>query len=252
MISFFIQSMLSFNKCTSKLLVRGRAVGMSKPLAIAIDGPAAAGKSTVAKRVAKELGYTYIDTGAMYRALTLKALHANIELDEPQTLAHLLSNTKIELKQNNEEQLVLLDGVDVTLDIRSEIVTNSVSIVAKHKEIREQMVKLQQLLAKTDGVVMDGRDIGTYVLPNAELKFFLLASVEERAKRRHKENLQNGFDSNLTQLMKDIEQRDLLDTRREVGPLVKADDAIEIDTTAMTINEVVTVILDQINEQLSS
>lgn len=211
---------------------------MTKKISIAIDGPAAAGKSTVAKIVASNLSYTYIDTGAMYRALTLKALIEMIALDDEDKIGELLNETKIILKQINNEQIVELDGKDVSREVRAQNVTNNVSYIAKHPLVRLEMVKRQQLLAKKGGVVMDGRDIGTYVLPDADLKIFLIASVEERAKRRHEENINKGFESDFNKLKKEIEQRDLIDTKRELAPLVKANDAIEIDTTSLNISQV--------------
>lgn len=223
---------------------------MNKSFAIAIDGPAAAGKSTVAKHVANYLDFTYIDTGAMYRALTLKALNNNISVYESQELAELLGHTTIQLKQFNDLQQVLLDDKDVTRDIRSLKVTNNVSHVAKHAEIRQEMVKQQQALAQNINVVMDGRDIGTNVLPTADLKVFLIASVEERAKRRYNENVEKGFTSDLNEIIKDIQQRDILDTKRKIDPLIKAKDAVEIDTTSLSIKQVVSEILtkyDQLN-----
>ncbi|WP_428908952.1 (d)CMP kinase [Niallia sp. Krafla_26] len=223
---------------------------MEKKISIAIDGPAAAGKSTVAKIVAEKLSYIYIDTGAMYRALTYKALKRDIDLDHESSLYMLLSETKIELVPENGKQFVYLDGKDVTNDIRSTEVTNSVSIVSRHPLVREEMVKRQQLLAQGGGVVMDGRDIGTFVLPNAEVKVFLIASVEERANRRHVENLQKGFSSDLQQLQEEIAKRDKLDSERAVAPLKKAKDAIEIDTTSLSINEVAERILDLARERI--
>lgn len=216
-----------------------------KTIAIAIDGPAAAGKSTVAKIVAKKLSYIYIDTGAMYRAFTLKALQYQLSLENEQGLAELLNNTGIKLVQGKNGQHVLLDGYDVTLEIRSTNVTNHVSLVAKHPVIRTEMVKRQQSLAEKRGVVMDGRDIGTHVIPDAEVKIFLIATVEERARRRHEENTQKGFFSDLENLKKEIEQRDLIDSKRESAPLVKAEDAVEIDTTALSIEEVADLIFDK-------
>ena len=221
---------------------------MTNNIAIAIDGPAAAGKSTVAKMIAQKLSYIYIDTGAMYRALTLKALKKSVSFDDEKELSNLLKETTIDLKQKNDEQIVELDGEDVTRDIRSQEVTNNVSYVAKHLLVREEMVKRQQELAENRGVVMDGRDIGTYVLPNAEVKIFLIASVDERATRRHEENLQKGFPSNIQGLKKEIKQRDLLDSKREVAPLIKAEDAIEIDTTSLTIEEVSKLILMEVDK----
>jgi len=210
---------------------------------IAIDGPAAAGKSTVAKRVADEMSFTYVDTGAMYRALTLKAIQADVPLNEENKLMSLLSQTDISLIQEGTRQQILLDGIDATLHIRADYVTNNVSTIAKLPRIREEMVKRQRALAENNSVVMDGRDIGTYVLPNAEVKVFLNASVEERAKRRHAENVKKGFSSNIEQLKHDIKQRDLVDSNRSIAPLIKAEDAIEIDTTSLTISGVVQRIL---------
>ena len=220
-------------------------------IAIAIDGPAAAGKSTVAKITAEALSYIYIDTGAMYRALTLKALQHNLHLDDEMKLVDLCRVTNIELKQSNKGQIILLDKVDVTHEIRSQSVTNHVSYVAKHPLIRMEMVKQQQALAEKRGVVMDGRDIGTHVLPDAEVKVFLIATVEERAKRRYEENVQKGFPSDLEELKKEIEQRDLIDSKREAAPLIKAKDAIEIDTTSLSINEVAQIILTEANKAMS-
>lgn len=217
-------------------------------MAIAIDGPAAAGKSTVAKIVAQKLSYIYVDTGAMYRALTLKALKKGIRLHDEQTLADLLKSTNIELKQGTNGQHVLLDSNDVTLEIRSQKVSSQVSHVAKHPSVRKDMVQRQQHLSGSHGIVMDGRDIGTHVLPNAELKFFLIASVEERAKRRYDENIKKGFPSNLDELKKEIEQRDHNDSKRKVAPLIKASDAIEIDTTSLSINDVADRILGEVTK----
>jgi CMP/dCMP kinase len=208
-------------------------------LRIAIDGPAAAGKSTVAKIIAGRLSYLYIDTGAMYRSLTYKALKSGVDLHNETELTMLLETTKIELEPSDKGQLVFLDGVNVTNEIRQSEVTNSVSHAALHSQVREEMVKRQQGLAREGGVVMDGRDIGTHVIPDAEVKVFLLASVEERAMRRHDENISKGFPSDLEKLKEEIALRDKIDSEREIAPLKKADDATEIDTTSLTIPEVV-------------
>ncbi|QDP40478.1 (d)CMP kinase [Radiobacillus deserti] len=216
---------------------------MSTKIAIAIDGPAAAGKSTVAKQVARRLSYIYIDTGAMYRAITYKSLQQGLELEDEKSVYEVLVQTDIALVQTKDGQNVLLDGQDVTEEIRKQDVTNSVSIVAKHALIRKEMVERQQAMASQRGVVMDGRDIGTHVIPDAEVKIFLIASVEERAVRRHQENKQKGFPSELEQLKREIATRDKLDSEREVSPLVKAEDAVEIDTTSLSIQEVVDRIL---------
>jgi cytidylate kinase len=223
---------------------------MNKKISIAIDGPAAAGKSTVAKIVAEKLSYIYIDTGAMYRALTYKAINNEINLEMEDALIDVLLSTEIRLLPSSNGQLVFLDGQDVTNEIRSRAVTNSVSIVAKHKKVREEMVRRQKAFAIEGGVVMDGRDIGTHVLPNAEVKVFLLASVTERAMRRHEENLQKGFPSDLEKLKEEIALRDKIDSEREVAPLKKADDAVEIDTTSLTIPEVVEKIMSLVNERI--
>ncbi len=223
---------------------------MRNKLSIAIDGPAAAGKSTVAKIIAEHYAYIYIDTGAMYRALTYKAIQANINLHDEDAVADILSDIHIELKPNEEGQIVLVNGEDVTEVIRTNEVTNQVSIVAMHPKVRREMLVRQRQLAADGGVVMDGRDIGTHVLPNAELKIFLKASVEERALRRYEENKQKGFDTDLDKLKQEIANRDKLDSEREIAPLKKAEDAIEIDTTSLTIDGVVRKIEDYIEERL--
>ncbi|MCQ6273860.1 (d)CMP kinase [Bacillus sp. V3B] len=225
---------------------------MKEKISIAIDGPAAAGKSTVAKIVAENLSYIYIDTGAMYRAFTYKAILHQVDLENEFELNDLLGRTKIELFPEQGGQIILLDGKNVTNEIRTTEVTNSVSIVARHPLVRQEMVKRQQTLSVGGGVVMDGRDIGTYVLPNAEVKVFLLASVEERANRRHIENLKKGFQSDLKKLKEEIALRDKLDSEREVAPLKKADDAIELDTTSLEIMQVVEVIMELVTERVES
>ena len=223
---------------------------MEKKISIAIDGPAAAGKSTVAKIVAEKLSYIYIDTGAMYRALTYKAIENEVNLEQEEILFEILLSTNIELSPADNGQLVYLDHIDATNEIRSSKVTNSVSIVAKHQKVREEMVRRQQAFAVNGGVVMDGRDIGTHVLPDAEVKIFLLASVDERAIRRHTENQEKGFPSNLEKLKEEIALRDKIDSEREVAPLKKADDAIEIDTTSLTIPDVVEKIMILVHERI--
>ncbi|MDQ0412131.1 (d)CMP kinase [Mesobacillus stamsii] len=223
---------------------------MKKQISIAIDGPAAAGKSTVAKIVAEKLKYLYIDTGAMYRALTYKAIQKGARLDQEAQLIKILNDTLIELLPGETGQKVLLDGVEVTTDIRSSEVTNQVSYVAVHRLIRREMVMRQQDLAKNGGVVMDGRDIGTHVLPDAEVKVFLLASVEERAQRRNAENIQKGFPSNFEKLKEEIAERDKIDSEREVAPLKKAVDAVEIDTTSLSIPDVVDKIMELALERI--
>jgi CMP/dCMP kinase len=221
---------------------------IGKNIAIAIDGPAAAGKSTVAKIIAEKLSYIYIDTGAMYRALTLKALHEKMNLEDEKSMVNLLMNSEIKLKQSSIGQIVLLDDLDVTEEIRFQDVTTKVSYVAKHASVRREMVRRQQDLAKNRGVVMDGRDIGTHVLPNAEVKIFLIASVEERAKRRFEENVKKGIASDMEVLKKEIEERDRIDSSREASPLIKANDAIEVDTTSLSIIQVAERILTEVEK----
>lgn len=221
---------------------------MDKMIRIAIDGPAAAGKSTVAKILAEMLGIVYVDTGAMYRALTFKALEADVPLSDEKQLADLLDTSMLTLEQHSSGQIVLLDGRDVTSSIRSSDVSNAVSEVAGHRLIREDMVARQKEMAANKSVVMDGRDIGTHVLPNAEVKMFLMASVDERAERRHKENISRGFTSDLQQLKKEIEARDKHDMNRKTSPLVQAEDAIALDTTSMTIDQVARTILEYVQK----
>jgi CMP/dCMP kinase len=223
---------------------------MTKKISIAIDGPAAAGKSTVAKLVAEKLSYLYLDTGAMYRALTYKAIQQHIDLQDENKLMEILQQTKISLLPGESGQLVFLDDQEVTNEIRTASVTNSVSIVAKHSLVRREMVARQQEFAIDGGVVMDGRDIGTHVLPHAEVKVFLIASVEERAVRRHLENEKKGFPSDIEKLKEEIALRDKLDSEREVAPLKKADDAVAIDTTSLSINEVVDEIMSLAQERI--
>ncbi len=219
-----------------------------KEEAVTIDGPAAAGKSTIAKIVSQKLNYIYIDTGAMYRSLTLRALENHVNIDNEQALINLLNDTDIHLTQHTSGQKVMMNGEDVTDAIRSEDVTHNVSHIATYPSIRNEMVNRQRKLAQLKNVVMDGRDIGTYVLPMARHKFFLTASVEERAKRRYEENVKKGFKVSFADLKNDIAQRDLQDKQRDVAPLIKADDAIEIDTTSLTIDQVVERILDKISK----
>lgn len=223
---------------------------VNKKISIAIDGPAAAGKSTVAKIIAQKLSYIYVDTGAMYRSLTWKALREGVELENPDKLFELLKKTDITLVNEANKQKVMVNGIDVTEEIRKPDVTRNVSIVSKHKSVRNEMVRRQQELGKNGGVVMDGRDIGTHVMPGAEVKIFLLASVDERAIRRHRENIEKGIESDLEQIKKEIAERDKLDTERKIAPLKKADDAIEIDTTSLSVKEVADKILAIVHERI--
>ncbi|MER1956296.1 MAG: (d)CMP kinase [Solibacillus sp.] len=210
---------------------------MVKKIQIAIDGPAGAGKSTIAKIVAEALGFTYIDTGAMYRAVTYKALNENIQLHDAGAIEAMLQETTIALKPSEQGQLVFVDGIDVSQAIRSNEVTSNVSEVAAHANIREILVAMQQKLAADGGVVMDGRDIATHVLKTAELKIFMSATVEERARRRFLDNERRGIESTIESLQQEIALRDKLDSEREASPLIQAEDALFLDTTELSIDE---------------
>ena len=213
---------------------------------IAIDGPSSAGKSTIAKKVAARLGITYLDTGAMYRALTLSALRENADLESEEALLGVLNDSEIHLTQVEGHQTVYLNNEDVTETIRSIDVTQNVSVVSSHEKVRAEMVRRQQHFAEKGGIVMDGRDIGTVVLPNADLKIYLIASAEERALRRYRESISKGIDVSLEQLTDDMKARDYYDMNREASPLRKAEDAVELDTTQMSIDEVVETVLNMI------
>ena len=217
---------------------------IDKELVIAIDGPAGAGKSTVAKKVADTLEYIYIDTGAMYRALTLKALKQNIDLDSKEEVSNMAQNSEVKFEKVNEKERVILDGEDVTDKIRTNKVSNNVSLVAKIKAVRERLVKLQREMAAQGGVVMDGRDIGTVVLPDADVKVFLNATVEERTMRRYEDLKESGEEVDFEKLKQEIIRRDEIDKNREVSPLKKAEDAHEVDTTNLSISEVVEEIIN--------
>ncbi|OEC01925.1 cytidylate kinase [Lysinibacillus sphaericus] len=223
---------------------------MNKNIQIAIDGPAGAGKSTIAKIVAESLGFTYIDTGAMYRAVTYKAMQQNIHLDDEANLAAMLAVSSIELKPSPQGQLVFLDGENVSDAIRSNEVTSSVSQVAAHAKVRELLVAQQQKLAANGGVVMDGRDIATHVLKNAELKIFMSATVEERARRRFIDNEKRGIASSIEKLQEEIALRDKMDSEREASPLIQAADAIFLDTTELSIDAAAQAILKLAQEKM--
>lgn len=206
---------------------------------IAIDGPAGAGKSTIAKKIAKLVGIVYLDTGAMYRAVGLQAIRENVGLTDNSSLAELVKNIDIDVVYSDGEQSITINGEDVSGKIRTPEVSKAASLVAAVPEVRLKLVELQRQIAAKQSVVMDGRDIGTYVLPDAEVKIFLTASVAERARRRYEELLEKGMAVSLEEIAKDIEQRDYNDSTRAFAPLKKADDAEEIDTTVLTIDEVV-------------
>lgn len=214
---------------------------------IAIDGPAGAGKSTVAKMLAQKLKFMYIDTGAMYRALTLKAIEANIDVTDEAHLIEMAHNSNINLINNKNGLLqVFLDARDVTNLIRHPRITKLVSDIAKIKEVRQVMLKLQRRLGRQNNSVLEGRDIGTVVFPDADKKFYIDAQFTERVKRRHKELNESGQNVTRKDIDTDLRNRDLIDSSRKVAPLKKSDDAIYIDTTNISIEEVVNKILNYI------
>ena len=206
---------------------------------IAIDGPAGAGKSTIAKKVADSLGYVYIDTGAMYRAFTYELLTSSISLSDIEEITKVLEKTNIEFK-NSE---IFLNNLNVTNEIRSKNVTANVSAVSAIPQVREKLVNLQRKIASESNSILDGRDIGTVVFPNAELKIFLTASVKIRALRRYNELIAKDKNIDINEIEAEIEKRDKLDSSRETSPLIKASDAIEIDTSDLSIDEVANTIL---------
>lgn len=220
-----------------------------KKIQVAIDGPASAGKSTVAKIVAKKLHFIYCDTGAMYRSVTFAALKNHVKLDDDQALKELLKTIEIRFVPAESEQRVFVNDEEVTQAIRTPEITNNVSLVSAQPSVRAELTKRQQEIAEAGGIVMDGRDIGTTVLPNAEVKIFLVASVHERAVRRFKENQTKGIDTPLDVLEKEIEERDYKDSHREISPLTQAKDAVLVDTTSLTIDQVVDQILEIINQK---
>ncbi len=215
---------------------------------VAIDGPAGAGKSTIAKAVAAKKGYVYVDTGAMYRAMALYFLRSGISKDDEAKISASVDNIKVSIKYEDGAQHVILNDEDVTGFIRTEEVGNMASATSVYSAVRIKLVALQQELAKTTDVIMDGRDIGTVVLPNADVKVFLTASVECRAKRRFDELKAKGENPDFDQIAKDIEDRDYRDSHREISPLKQADDAILVDSSEMTIDEVVDTIINLCNK----
>ena len=216
---------------------------MAKKLVVAIDGPAGAGKSTVAQLAAKELGYTYIDTGAMYRAVAWKALKAGKPLTDEKILA-AVAGIEVSLRYDGKRTQVFVDGEEVTDEIRTPAVSAVVSQAARLGPVREKMVEQQRRMADAGGVLMDGRDIATHVLPNADVKIFLTASVEERARRRYDEMKEKGYAVDFDELKDEIYSRDKQDSERKISPLRQAEDAILLDSTALSIDAVVARILE--------
>ncbi len=218
-------------------------MGIKMARSIAIDGPAGAGKSTIAKRVSASLGFIYLDTGAMYRTVALSAIRNGIDTKNQSSLAVMMDKLEITISHDNNQQRIFLDGVDVSEDIRTPEVSVGASNVAVFPEVRLKMVDLQRKIASDNNVVMDGRDIGSYVLPAADLKIFLTATVDERARRRYEELLQRGEKASFEAVKEDMLFRDNNDSTRAFAPLVKVADAIELDSTSMTVDEVVERIL---------
>ena len=204
---------------------------------IAIDGPAGAGKSTIAKIVAKELGFIYVDTGAMYRTMALACYRAGITAEEEEKVIEKCNSVEVTLGYENGIQKVYLNGEDVSTEIRQEVIGNMTSAIAVYSPVRKILVAMQQDLAKKNDVVMDGRDIGTAVLPDADLKVYLTASSRTRAERRYKELTEKGVECNIDEIEADIKDRDYRDMNREVSPLVQAEDAVLVDSSDMDINQ---------------
>lgn len=223
---------------------------LSKTLNIAIDGPAGSGKSTVSKIIAERLGILYLDTGAMYRAIALKCVRANADYADKDVVKHIVDNIDIKVDYCNGSQVTLLDDEDVSSQIRTPQVSMLASYVSAYSFVRTKMVELQREIAAKFSCVLDGRDIGTNVLPDCEFKFFLTADSQVRAKRRHDENLSKGITQSFEEVLKDIEERDFQDKNRAIAPLKQAKDAQVIDTSGMTIDEVVSSILKKVEEKI--
>ena len=210
---------------------------------IAVDGPAGSGKSTISKRLAEKLGFKYVDTGAIYRAITLKVIQHSVDFSNEKEICRLVESTKIELKEINGNLMVLLDGTDVTKEIRNNTVTNNIHFISDKASVRERLIKLQRDCAGGVDAVVEGRDIGTVIFPDAGKKLFLNADIEERAKRRYKEIIKQESSMELSKVIDDIKQRDHKDISRGTAPLKQAEDAILVDTTNMSIEDVLDYIL---------
>lgn len=216
-------------------------------ISIAIDGPAAAGKSTVAKRIAEIKGYTYIDTGAMYRAFTWYCMEKGVDCQDEKACVALIPEVTIKLRPSG---IVLCNDIDITREIREPRVSGNVSYIASYKDIRLFLVEQQRKMASKHSVIMDGRDIGTYVLPDADVKIYQIASVETRAVRRYDENISKGIPCTLEEIENDVRKRDYIDSHRDFAPLRCAPDAITLDTSFMSVEEVVNAIIEIIDKKL--
>lgn len=214
-------------------------------LIIAIDGPAGAGKSTISKLVSKRLDINYLDTGAMYRAITYKCIEEGININNEEEVIKICESSDVDFRNNQ----IYLDGKNVDIEIRRQEVSSKVSNVAKIKKVRELLVARQREIASESDAILDGRDVGTCIFPDARYKFFLSASAQERGRRRYEELKSKGEDVDLDNIIEDIKKRDKIDSTREVSPLIKAEDAIEIDSTSMSINEVVDYIIDAVESE---
>lgn len=218
---------------------------------IAIDGPAGAGKSTVAQKVAKELSFVYVDTGAMYRAMALYLLRKGVNREKPDEIGEACQNAEISIEYQNGEQIVLLDGENVNAHLRTEEVSAMASVSSAVPRVREKLLDLQRKLARTMSVVMDGRDIGTTILPDADVKIYLTASSLTRARRRYLEYQEKGEACDLAEIQKTIEERDQRDMTREISPLCQAEDAVLVDSSELTIDETVVKILSVYHSKVS-
>lgn len=217
---------------------------------IAIDGPAGAGKSTIARAAARNLGFLYVDTGAMYRAIALSLIRSGIEPEDEESIEKVLEDMTIRIVYSDGEQQILLNGENVTAFLRDEAVGNMASKSSANPKVREKLLQIQRDLADENDVIMDGRDIGTFVLPNADVKVYLTASVEERAKRRYLELIEKGQDADMDKIREDIRTRDAQDMNRSIAPLKQAKDAVVIDSSKLTIPEVMDRIVDAFQESL--
>ena len=216
---------------------------------IAVDGPAGSGKGTVTKRIEKELGFLNLDTGATYRCVALQVLRENVSLKDEEEIIKIANDIDIKINNTGDKDIILLNGEDVSKEIRTKEVTSIVSQVSSIIPVREKMVEVQRKLANGKNVIVEGRDIGTVVFPNADIKIYLDASEEIRAKRRYEENKQNGIDTTYEEVLENVKMRDYNDMHKKIGALKKADDAIVVDSTNLTIDQVVEKIKDIIKGQ---